>query len=156
MHKVFSNAQALLKNIRSEHQQIQGYCLTWEYPSTIWEIVIISFGSLLLLYSSASRHCQHVWIFIERGWCMNGKGMLNWLLKAHGSGTKRRTGKVDAPKPQILYYPLFLPSGKKWPVKTVVILWSIESEFVGLQPVARGEIHIKQLSTQWVTYDLKS
>lgn len=156
MLKVFRNAQALLKNIRSEYQHMQGYCLNWEYPSAIWETVILSFGSLLLLYASGSKNCQHVWISIEKGCCMKGKGGLNWFLKAHGSGTKRRSGKVNASETQIFNYPLFLPSEKKWPLKTVVNLWSIESEFVGLQPVASEEIHIKQLSTQWVTYDLKS
>lgn len=72
MHKAFSNEQALLKNIRSEYQLMQSYCLTWEYPSAIWETIILSFGSLFLLYSSGGKHCQHVWISIEKGCCMKG------------------------------------------------------------------------------------
>lgn len=87
-----SNEQALLKNIRSEYQHMQGYCLTWEYPSAIWETTILSFGSLFILYSSGSKHCQHVWISIEKGCCVKGKGGLNSLLKAHRCGPKRKTG----------------------------------------------------------------
>lgn len=87
-----SNEQALLKNNRSAYQHMQGYCLTWEYPSAIWETIKLSFGSLFLLYSSGSKPCQHVWISIEKGCCVKGKGGLNSLLKAHRGGPKRRTG----------------------------------------------------------------
>lgn len=64
----------LLENVKSEHWHMQGYSWTWEYPRAIWEAIILSFGSLFLLYCYSSKHCQHVWLSKEKGHCMKRQG----------------------------------------------------------------------------------
>lgn len=64
----------LLENVKSEHWRMQGYSWTWEYPRALWETIILSFGSLFLLYSYSSKHCQHVWLPKEKGHCIKRRG----------------------------------------------------------------------------------